>query len=47
MDNVKELFEENSDFFIKRNIPNAEVLKNLAKQGKLINHPIFNFIKVQ
>ena len=46
-DNAKDLFEENSEFFIKQNIPNAVVLENLAKQGKLVNHPVFNFIKVQ
>lgn len=46
-ENASTLFRENSDFFKSFDIPDESVLKKLAEQGKLIDHPILNFVEVE
>ena len=46
-ENASTLFRENPDFFKGFDIPDESVLKKLAEQGKLIDHPILNFVKVE
>jgi len=41
---AKELFDQNSELFKRLNISNETLLKNLADNNKLIDHPLFDLI---
>jgi uncharacterized protein (DUF488 family) len=43
-ENAKELFDQNRNLFEKINIDDPDMLKNLAEQNRLINHPLFEAI---
>ncbi|GHT19780.1 hypothetical protein FACS189429_7740 [Bacteroidia bacterium] len=42
--NAEELFKQNPNLFKNLNIPNETVLKSLADNNHLINHPLFDLI---
>ncbi len=44
---ANELFAKNPKFFINKGIPNAIVLETLAKNNKLMQHKVFDFIKIE